>query len=54
MDAGAGPAEVRLAVRASAARLALLLRSAEQPEAPALGTWDPTDLALHVAHVLEG
>ncbi len=41
-------------MRASAARLALLLRSVRHPDAPALGTWDLTELATHVGHVLEG
>lgn len=54
MDAAADLSELGVAVRASAARLAMLLRRVRRADAPALGSWDLTDLAVHVAHVLEG
>ncbi|MDP9452545.1 MAG: hypothetical protein M3P97_03960 [Actinomycetota bacterium] len=49
-EAGNG---ARLAVRAAANRLALLLRTVRRPAAPAVGTWDLTDVAIHVSHSLE-
>ncbi len=53
MGTGVDPAEMRLAVRASAARLALLLRSASRADAMALGTWNLADVAVHVSQVLQ-
>ncbi|MDQ6727256.1 MAG: maleylpyruvate isomerase N-terminal domain-containing protein [Actinomycetota bacterium] len=43
----------RRAVAVAGPRLSALLRSARRPDAPALGTWDVTELALHVSHSID-
>jgi len=43
----------RRAVAVAAPRFSALLRSARSPEAPALGEWDVTQLALHVSHAAD-
>jgi uncharacterized protein (TIGR03083 family) len=43
----------RSAVAAAGARVASLLRSVDNPEAPAVGEWNVTDVAVHLSHVLE-
>jgi len=44
----------RHAVAEAGPRLTALLRSARQPEAPALGDWDVTQLAAHISHAADG
>lgn len=46
-------AAARRAVADAGPRLTAMLRSATKPEAPALGEWDVTQLALHVSHVAD-
>ncbi len=46
-------AAARAAVSDEAARLATLLRSVQKPEAPAIGKWNLTDVAVHVSHTLD-
>jgi uncharacterized protein (TIGR03083 family) len=46
-------AAARGAVAQAGPRLTAMLRSATKPEAPALGEWDVTQLALHVSHVVD-
>jgi uncharacterized protein (TIGR03083 family) len=46
-------AAARQAVAQAAPRLTAMLRSATKPEAPALGDWDVTELALHISHVVD-
>ena len=48
------PAAAQSAVASSAARLTSLLRSATRPQAPALGEWDLTDVAVHLSHSVDG
>lgn len=43
----------RRAVAEAGPRFTTLLRSAGKPEAPALGTWDVTQVATHVSHALD-
>ena len=43
----------RRAVAAAGPRVTALLRSARRPEAPALGDWDVTQLALHLSHSVD-
>jgi len=43
----------RRAVAAAGPRFSALLRSARRPEAPALGTWDVTELAVHLSHSVD-
>jgi uncharacterized protein (TIGR03083 family) len=43
----------RRAVAEAGPRLTALLRSADQPAAQALGTWDVTQVATHVSHALD-
>ncbi len=43
----------RRAVAQAGPRLTSMLRSATKPDAPALGEWDVTQLALHVSHVVD-
>lgn len=45
--------EARAAVREVAGRVSELLRTARRPSAPALGTWDLTDVAAHLSHALD-
>ena len=47
-------AAAQSAVSSCAARVTALLRSAVRPDAPALGSWDVTDLAVHVSHSVDG
>jgi len=47
------PAEVRVALATTAARVIKLVRSIEKPEAPAVGNWNAGDVAVHLAHVWE-
>lgn len=47
------PEELAVTVRASAQRLGVLLRGVAHPSAPALGSWNLTDVAVHVAHAVE-
>ena len=46
-------AEARAAVETASVHLASLLRSAKAPEAPALGEWDVTDLAVHISLAID-
>jgi hypothetical protein len=46
-------AEARAAVASSAPRVGQLLRSVTHPDAPALGDWNLTDVAVHLSHVLD-
>ncbi len=41
------------AVADAGARVSALLRSVTHPDAPALGEWDVTDVAVHVSHVVD-
>lgn len=43
----------RRAVAVAGPRVTALLRSAQRPEAPALGDWDVTELALHLSHSVD-
>lgn len=45
-------AAARAAVTRTASRLGTLLRRATHRDAPALGQWDLTDVAVHVSHAL--
>ena len=45
-------AAARAAVTRTASRLGTLLRGATHRDAPALGHWDLTDVAVHVSHAL--
>lgn len=45
--------EARAAVPEVAARVSELLRASRHPSAPALGTWDLTDVASHLSHALD-
>jgi SCP-2 sterol transfer family len=47
------PVAARAAVAAVGARMSALVRSIKHPEAPALGTWNTTDLAVHISHSLD-
>lgn len=42
------------AVADVAGRFTTMLRSVGQPDAPAVGTWNLTDTAVHVSHVIDG
>jgi hypothetical protein len=46
-------AEARGAVAVAGRRLTAMLRSARHPDAPALGEWDVTQVAVHVSHVVD-
>ena len=46
-------AAARGAVAQAGPRLTAMLRSATKPDAPALGEWDVTELALHISHVVD-
>ncbi|MGH9279771.1 MAG: SCP2 sterol-binding domain-containing protein [Acidimicrobiales bacterium] len=41
------------AVASASGRLATLLRSVQHPEAPALGRWNLTEVAVHLSHTLD-
>ena len=43
----------RQAVAVAGPRVAALLRSARRPDAPALGDWDLTHLAVHLSHAVD-
>ena len=45
--------EARTAVAAAATRVAALLRSVTHPDAPALGDWNLTDVAVHLSHTVD-
>ncbi|MGQ0743330.1 MAG: maleylpyruvate isomerase N-terminal domain-containing protein [Acidimicrobiales bacterium] len=45
--------EAQAAVGAVSARFSALLRSATKVDAPALGRWSLTDVAIHVSHALD-
>ncbi len=44
------PVEVRRAIAVAGARVSALVRAVNHPDAPALGIWDATDLAVHISH----
>ena len=46
-------AAARRAVAQAGPRLTAMLRTAAKPDAPALGEWDVTQLALHISHVVD-
>ena len=46
-------AAARRAVADTAPRVSALVRDADRPDAPALGDWDVTQLAVHVSHVAD-
>ncbi|MDQ3980593.1 MAG: maleylpyruvate isomerase N-terminal domain-containing protein [Actinomycetota bacterium] len=46
-------AEARAAVASAATRVGALLRSVRHPDAPALGKWNVTDVAVHLSHVVD-
>lgn len=46
-------AAARQAVRVAGPRLTALLRSVQKPDAPALGTWTVSQLAVHVSHAAD-
>jgi uncharacterized protein (TIGR03083 family) len=53
-----GPAPIdwlaaRRAVAEAAPRFTAMLRAASRPDAPALGEWDATELAVHVSHGMD-
>lgn len=41
------------AVTAAAGRVSTLLRSVQHPQAPALGVWNLTEVAVHLSHALD-
>ena len=47
-------AAAQSAVASYGARATALLRSGLRPDAPALGSWDVTDLAVHLSHSVDG
>ncbi len=47
------PAEVHAALTAVAPRVSGLVRSIRRPSAPAIGSWNTVELAVHMAHVWE-
>lgn len=44
----------RRAVAVAGPRLTALLRSVRTPDAPALGDWDVSQLAVHISHAVDG
>jgi len=42
------------AVREFGARVSAMLRAVRHPSAPALGSWDLTDVAVHLSHAVDG
>ena len=46
-------AEARAAVASTATRVGALLRSVTHPDAPALGQWNVTDVAVHLSHTVD-
>jgi hypothetical protein len=47
------PVEARRAIAAMGARVSALVRCINHPEAPALGEWDTTDVAVHLSHGID-
>lgn len=47
------PVEARAALAAAAARMSALVRAINRPDAPALGIWNTTDLAVHISHSMD-
>lgn len=51
--AAVDPVEVRAALAAVGARVSSLVRSVVHPDAPALGIWSTTDVAVHLSHAVD-
>jgi len=47
-------AEAQQGLKAAATRLGAVIRSASRPDAPALGIWTVTDVAVHVLTAIQG
>jgi len=47
------PVEVRAALAAMGARLSALVRCINHPDAPAVGEWSATDVAVHISHGID-
>ena len=47
------PVEVRRAIAAVGARASAMVRAINHPDAPCLGVWSTTDVAVHLSHAVD-